>query len=211
MAGKRGRSFVKFRIQIPICDTGHHAASGGPARTHPVDPKLLTLMTVFVVWAVYRRLRRNFGRQRVQVRRLWFRIAVLAAVGVLMLASSWRDPRTLEALLGGLAAGGILSYYGLKHTQFEANSEGRFYTPHTYIGVIVTGLFLSRLVYRLAFLYQASSPLPAGSADPVSVYNRSPLTLAVFGILIAYYVPYYLGILHRSRETAVPAEAPARQ
>jgi cytochrome b561 len=76
-------------------------------------------------------------------------------------------------------------------------NEGRFYTPHTYIGLAVMLLFLGRLAYR--FLYLATDP---GAA---AAYQRSPLTLGTFGLLVGYYLLYYAGILLRTRASAPPA------
>ena len=52
-----------------------------------MDPKLVTpwLLTAFVIFMVYRRVRRNFGRQRVSEGRLKARMIILAVVGGLIL------------------------------------------------------------------------------------------------------------------------------
>ena len=168
-----------------------------------MDPKLVTpvLMAALVIFAVYRRVRRSFGRQPVNVTRIWIRVGILVLVGVLAAAGALRDSSTLGALLGGLVCGAGLAYIGLRHTQFEVTAEGRFYTPHTYIGIFVTAVFLGRLLYRLQILYPG---LEAASADPdwAYAYQRSPLTLAIFGMLVSYYVLFYFGVLRKSR---VPA------
>jgi cytochrome b561 len=171
-----------------------------------VDPKLVTpiVIAALVIFAIYRRLRRSFGRQTVNVARIWFRIGILIFVGVLIAAGAvHNDPATLGALLGGLVCGAGLAYLGVRHTQFEVTPQGRFYTPHTYIGIFVTVVFLGRLLYRLQSLYpnlQAASP-GQGWAD---AYQRSPLTLAIFGMLISYYVLFYLGVLQKTRVPLVP-------
>lgn len=183
-----------------------------------MDPKLITplLTAAFVLWAIYRRTRRSFGRQRVVARRMWFRIGVLAVVGGLVLVASAHELRSAAALLAGAAAG----YVGLQYTRFEATPEGRFYTPHTYIGLIVTALFLGRLLYRFLVLYSGTHGLAApgpGLGGPPAyagaypspyayqnpyAYQRSPLTLAIFGALVGYYVLYYLGVLGKSKRPA---------
>jgi len=108
-----------------------------------MDPKFVTplLLAAVVVFFVYRRVRRNFGRQLVSERRLKFRVIVLALVGALILIGSLQHPLVLGALAGGVAAGIGLAMIGLHHTKFEASSEGRFYIPHTYTGLLVTALF----------------------------------------------------------------------
>jgi hypothetical protein len=165
-----------------------------------MDPKLITpiLIGALVVWAIVRRVRRTFGRQRVQSARMGSRIGILtlAAVAVFV-TSAMRSAALLEALAGGLVCGAALGYLGLRHTRFEVTNEGRFYTPHTYIGLAVMLLFLGRLAYR--FLYLATDP---GAA---AAYQRSPLTLGTFGLLVGYYLLYYAGILLRTRASAPPA------
>ena len=169
-----------------------------------LDPKLITpiLIGAVVIWAVVRRVRRTFGRQPVQPARMWLRIALLTVVGVAASATiGMRNTQILEAIIGGLACGAALGYLGLRHTRFEVTSEGRFYTPHTYIGLTVLLIFLARLAYR--FLYLASDPSAAAT------YQRSPLTFGVFGLLVGYYVLYYVGILLKTRASAPPAPGAA--
>ncbi len=171
-----------------------------------MDPKLLTpiLMGALVIFVIYRRMRRTFGRQTVNVGRMWGRIGVLLLVGCLVAYGAVRNVSSLEALLAGILGGAALSYLGLKHTQFEVTPEGRFYTPHTYIGLIVTALFLGRLVYRLAVVYQSAqvaAQAGAQAAPPnlAASYQNSPLTVALFGLLITYYLVFNVGVLQRTK------------
>jgi hypothetical protein len=167
-----------------------------------MDPKLITLLLVgaLVIFAVYRRMRRTFGRQTVDVGRMWTRIVVLLAVGGLFAFGAVHDVASLEALLAGVVGGAALSYLGLKHTQFEVTPEGRFYTPHTYIGLIVTALFLGRLVYRFAILSgNGGAQLGAPNSNLAATYQNSPLTVAIFGVLITYYVVFNFGVLQKTK------------
>ena len=167
-----------------------------------MDPKLITplLITALVLWGVYRRMRRTFGRQSVSAPRMWTRIIALGIIGSLIAYAAVRNVTTLEALLGGVIAGAALGYLGLRHTQFEVTPEGHFYTPHTYIGLLVTALFLGRLVYRYFSVVTAAPPVSADpNANPLAVYQNSPWTAAIFGVLVAYYILYYVGILLKSR------------
>jgi hypothetical protein len=166
-----------------------------------MDPKIITPIVVIAlaIWAVYRRMRRTFGRQKVSEKRLWVRIGIFAAVGGIFLMASLRNPSLLEALLGGLICGVALGYLGLRHTQFEVTPEGRFYTPHTYIGLTVTALFLGRILYRFTALnYGAQNSAPADQ-NPFASYQNSPLTTAIFGVLIGYYMLFNLGVLRKTK------------
>jgi hypothetical protein len=166
-----------------------------------VDPKLITpiLLGALVIFGIYRRVRRSFGRQTVNVGRIWFRIGILIFAGLLVAASAAHgDTSMLGALLGGLVCGAGLAYLALRHTQFEVTPQGRFYTPHTYIGLFVTAVFLGRLLYRFEVLYPAFKGAQPGQ-NWADAYQRSPLTLAIFGMLVSYYVLFYIGVLHRTR------------
>ena len=70
---------------------------------------LIPLLTSAVVlWAVYRRLRRTFGRQPVQPRRLFARAGLLIVVGCLLLATAVKEPIFGAAIIGGAALGVVL-------------------------------------------------------------------------------------------------------
>jgi len=175
-----------------------------------MDPRTVTpwLLTAFVIFMVYRRVRRNFGRQAVNEGRLKFRIGLLAVVGLVFLLGTALHPVLLGALVAGAAGGLVLAMIGLHHTQFEATSEGRFYIPHTYTGLVVTALFLGRLCYRLLVLYPQMHAAAQEDANPFASLQRSPLTVVVFGLLIGYYIYFNVGVLRRSRDLVVPPAAP---
>lgn len=167
-----------------------------------MDPRLVTpyIVAALVVWGIYRRMRRSFGRQRVQDKRMWLRIGILTLVTILVAVSIARDIDMLGALAAGIACGAVLGYFGLRHTKFEITSEGRFYTPHAYIGLLVTALFVGRILYRFAEVYNNGAG-PAGGAGQslAATYQHSPFLLAILGTLVGYYVLYYLGVLQRTR------------
>jgi hypothetical protein len=172
-----------------------------------VDQKAVTLVLVsaFVAWAIYRRVRRSIGRQLVSAGRMQVRIVMLALVLAIFASPAVHSPELGVALLAGLAAGAALGYVGLRHTKFETTAEGSFYTPHTYIGVTVSALLIARVVYRLVTTYPAALAAAQSNPDPFAGY-RSPLTLAIFGVVVGYYVLYYAGILMKSREARLPAD-----
>ena len=122
-----------------------------------MDPKLLTpvLLTAFIAWMLYRRMRRNIGQQRVALKRMWLRIGIFSVIGVLVLFTSMRNAQLAEAMVAGVAAGVLLAWFGLRHTKFETTAQGSFYTPHTYIGLFVSALFLGRIAYRFLMVYPA--------------------------------------------------------
>ena len=173
-----------------------------------MDPKIITpvLMAALVIWMIYRRMRRTFGRQKVSETRIWVRIGIFAVVGGIFLMASLHNAPILGALLGGLIGGVALGYLGLRHTQFEVTPEGGFYTPHTYIGLTVTALFLGRLLYRFLALNVSAQHVAPADQNPFAGYQSSPLTTAIFGVLVGYYVLFNLGVLRKTKDLKVPSQ-----
>ncbi len=158
------------------------------------------VVAVLVGVRLYLRMRRSFGRQSVQPRRMTVRISIFAVLVGLLALLTRGDALAIAALLGGGACGAALGYLGLRHTRFEATAEGRFYTPHTYIGLSVTVLFIARLGYDFLILYHGA--LPVTASGPAALPPESPLTLAISAAFIAYYLAYYTGVLLKSRQPA---------
>jgi hypothetical protein len=175
-----------------------------------MDPRLVTpyLIAALVVWGIYRRMRRSFGRQRVHDGLMWLRIGILTAAAVLITAEVARDIPVLGALLAGMGCGAVLAHFAAKHTQFEVTAAGRFYTPHTYIGLAVTALFLGRLLYRFVGVYNGTLRAPHAGQSLAAAYRHSPFTLAAFGTLVGYYVLYYVAVLRRVRPPASSTQQP---
>jgi hypothetical protein len=176
-----------------------------------MDPKLITpvLIAALVVFGIARRLRRTFGRQPVQPVRIWLRIGILTLAAALIAATSaTHGVEMVEAFIAGLACGAALAYVGLRHTRFEVTSEGRFYTPHTYIGLAVTLLLVGRLAYRFLYLANGANGTFAPDPNAAAAYQRSPLTVGIFAVLVGYYVLFYAGVLLRTRAPQVPAPDP---
>ncbi len=160
------------------------------------------LVVALLAWRIYVRMRRTFGRQRVQPRRLRVRISLLGGIGALLLVAGGHDVWTLGGICAGAACGALLALLGLRHTRFEATAEGRFYTPHTYIGVAVTALFFGRLIYDLLQFSHDAAAISAlhGVGPGPDPYN--PVTLGLSGAFIAYYLAYYFGVLRYSLQAA---------
>ena len=166
-----------------------------------MDPRLVTpyLIVAIVIWGLYRRLRRSFGRQRVREGFMWFRVGILTVLAVYLAVVTAHEVTALGALVAGIACGAALAYVGLRHTRFEVTPAGRFYTPHAYIGAVVAALFVGRVLYRFLAVYDGTVPAAAARRGFAAALQGSPLTLAVYGVLAGYYVLYYLGVLQRTR------------
>ena len=154
------------------------------------------LVVSLVVWRVYRRVRRNIGRQPLQPKRLVLRIAIFTFIAVMLAVMARESANVLMGFAGGILLGVPLALVGLYLTRFEVTPEGKFYTPNTYIGVGLSLLLIARIAYRLFLLYSAA-PVPGKS--PAALGN-SPLTLGVFGLMAGYYIVYLTGVLWHSRD-----------
>jgi hypothetical protein len=161
------------------------------------DPYVFAAIAAFVIFVLYRRFRRLFGRQALQPARLKMRVVVLALVTGLFALRGLHSPNIAAAGLGGFAFGFALAYLGIRLTRFEVTPAGIFYTPSGYIGIALSVLLLSRLVYRFFLLYPSMEAAKAETGNPFAAYQSSPLTVALFGIVIGYYMAYCVGLLVR--------------
>ncbi len=168
---------------------------------------LMAAIAVLIFWRVIRRIRRLVGRQRVRTGRLTATSIVFPLLLVGVALSTGGDPRLVEGLAAGVAIGIALALAGLRLTRFEHGGDGASYTPNTVLGVAISLLFVGRVVYRLGVVSTTT-----GHFDPSSMqaFGRSPLTLATFGLVAAYFASYSIGILvwHRRVRAADPMSIP---
>jgi hypothetical protein len=159
-------------------------------------PALVSPLVAFMVW---RRVRRQFGRQPVRRGAMIARVAILAAVAGLASLAGLHDPRLLEGLAGGLLGGIVLGLVGLHLTRFERGADGRdLYLPNPWIGATITAVLVGRLAWRfLVLMPHAGIAGPMAPAAPQ--LGSSPLTLLVAGLMIGYYISYYAGLLVHHR------------
>lgn len=151
----------------------------------------------------YRRFRRSFGRQPVQPARMITRVVILCLIGGFLLYGSIVDMRMFAGEIAGLTAGIALGFWGLKLTRFECRDDGLHYIPHSWFGIGITVLLLARLVYRWTVMWPTMQAAHAGMQQ--TPYPSSPLTLALFGLLVGYYVCYYLGVLRTAKKQPAAA------
>jgi hypothetical protein len=156
------------------------------------------LLVALIVFAVYRRLRRTFGRQPLRPGRMMIRIGLFAVLAALLSPAALRSNAFAAAALAGLCAGIVLALWGASRTRFERSGAQLFYVPHTYTGVAVSLLFIGRVAFRLLQAYGVTQGVraapAAGAGSGFTGYVSSPLTLGLFFVLAGYYV-CYLGLL----------------
>jgi len=151
----------------------------------------LLVLVPLISWRVYARFRRMVGRQRLSRIRPWITLVIFPVlIGLLGFAARDHLDR-LCWLAGGLGLGVWLGVFGLSKTRFEPTPQGLFYTPNAHLGIALSLLFVARIVYRLVEVYVIAPGMPNGVGD----FARSPLTLAVLGLLAGYYISYAVGLV----------------
>ncbi|HEY5299004.1 MAG TPA: DUF1453 domain-containing protein [Verrucomicrobiae bacterium] len=157
-------------------------------------PIMPLLLGGFIVWNIYRRVRRNIGRQKLRPRRITYSIIIFSIFTIFIIVASAQNPRLLLGFGGGFLPGLILALIGLRLTKFETTNEGHFYTPNTHIGVALSLLLTGRIVYRYLILSHETV------ATKYPAPFQSPLTLLIIGLTFGYYITYYLGLFAHTRD-----------
>ena len=175
-----------------------------------IDPHNLpkiAAVTAIVAFGVYRRVRRNIGRQTLTATRQYLRMTIFTVLCVVLAFIQPLHPAGVAYIASGLIVGAIVGWFALRHTGFEATPQGYFYTPHLYIGIAVTALFIGRLLYRMVLLYDTASKAAPGMR-PAPDYN--PLTLGILFLTASYYIVYCTGLLRwlRKAQQAAGAKLP---
>jgi hypothetical protein len=159
--------------------------------TAPVVPILIGGL---FAWSMYRRVRRNIGRQRLHPRRAVTSLVILSAVSVLLVVTSLQNTNLMFGFGGGLLLGALLGFLGLHLTRFDTTDEGHFYTPNAHIGVALSLLLVGRMAYR----FWALRDFTPDSGHPPPM--QSPLTFFIIGLTVGYYIVYQTGLFIHSRD-----------
>lgn len=154
---------------------------------------LLALLPL-IAWRVVARFRRMVGRQRLSRVRPWVSLAVFGLLlALLVMAARVAGQGAATAWLAlGLACGGLLSLYGLRRTEVQVEpGVAIWYIPHAPLGIVLSSLFLLRVLWRVGELLLHGLPL-AGGHDS---FTFSPWTLAPVGLFAGYSIGYAIGLL----------------
>jgi len=170
-----------------------------------VQPYVLGIVTVVVVWRVYTRVRRLVGSQKFSAVRSWISASLFPVLLITLFAGTLAHPLRSFSQLAGVVIGVALGVYGLRLTKFEVLEEGRFYTPNAHIGIALSLLFVGRVLYKVIHAYMST----AGFTEPPSEIVKSPLTLLIIGTLAGYYATYAIGLLRWRYKGLVPTASAA--
>ena len=162
-----------------------------------LPPAAIAVLVAFLGFMLYRRYRGMVGRQPLVPGRLTLRVVLLGVATLLFLLPSLSRPAAVAASLAGLIVGGLIGLVGLRLTQFERTPERDYYTPNTYLGLAVFGVFLARLAYNFTRV-SAQMQAPSAAGQPPSGLNgltSNPLTAALVLMVLGYYLIYAGGLL----------------
>jgi len=179
--------------------------SGWISRQPPVQtptPTTISLLVLLLLltWRIYSRFKRLVERQHLSSVRPWITVTLFPVLIALLALSAWRDPNRLGLLGAGVAGGVALGVFGLSKTKFECTPQGLFYTPNTHLGIALSLLIVVRLAFRLITVLTLNPGEPPMSDN----FTRSPLTLAIVGLLAGYYTTYAIGLLRWRAQEALP-------
>ena len=151
----------------------------------------LLILLPLLGWRLYARFKRMVGRQRLSKVRPWITLVIFPTLSVFLLWAARTHPERLALFAVSLGCGLALGIYGFGKTQLEPTKQGLFYTPNAHLGIALSLLFLGRIIFRFVEVYALDVHRPHGMED----FARSPVTLAVFGLLAGYYVSYAAQLL----------------
>lgn len=167
------------------------------------------LLGAILFFAIYRRVRRQFGPQPIRPVRMALRLVLLLALGGALCPLALASPRLGFGMLAALVAGVGLGAWAAAHTRVERSGGGVQYVPHLYAGLAVTALVIGRVAYRLVIAPGRLAAAAAPPADLTDAIAANPTTLALLFVLVGYYLCYYGRVLIRARQI-VEAEEAAR-
>ncbi|MEP6907037.1 MAG: DUF1453 domain-containing protein [Pseudoxanthomonas sp.] len=163
---------------------------------------LLALWLVLLPFSLWQRYR--FGKSR---RKAWpwlvklnaWVLLVSAAVFMasMALTSIWW-PGALGYAAAGLGIGLVMGVAGLWLSHFERTPEGLFYTPNTWLVLLLTLLVAARIAMGFVEMWRYWKGVEALAMIPV--LDHASL-FAVAGLLIGYYLSYTWGVRRRLPRT----------
>lgn len=157
---------------------------------------VIILISIFIIYRVYLRVRRTIGWQQMNPRKMRIWLVVFSIIGLLFLVQGVFHVDTLISDLAGILIGVIVAYYGTILTHIEQRDGHWYYRPNNWVGSLVTFLFIGRIIYRLYDMYMQSSQ---GGLANMGFNANSSWTSGLLLIMFAYYFVYYLNLLRKQR------------
>lgn len=162
----------------------------------------LLVLTPFLVWRVYSRLKTMMARQRSIVSRHWTGLGVFLAMVLVPASELVTRPAMLGWLAVGTAAGIGYGVWGLRLTRFEDTDEGYYFTPNARLGLLIAMLFFARVLY-VGFEIFANQ----GSNMPTPRFTDSLVSMLAVGVTGGYFGTYSAGLLRWRMKLKKAAQA----
>ena len=156
---------------------------------------IFALLVIFILNRVYRRLRRNFGWQPLNSRRLQVSTVIMTVLGFVLLISGSSHISSLISDIAGTALGIVLATCSAAMTRFERREGQLHYMPNLWIGMIVTLLFLVRFLFRF---YVAFTQTGVSSTEQWQGITGG-WTAGLMFVMISYYATYNLFLLRKQK------------
>ncbi|MES2322008.1 MAG: hypothetical protein V4633_07090 [Pseudomonadota bacterium] len=150
----------------------------------------LLVLTPFLVWRVYSRVKGMMARQRSIMQRHYTGLLTFAGMALVAASQVMHDMGMLGWLAVGTGGGIAYGIRGLKLTRFETLKEGYFYTPNARLGLLMAMQFFAALLY-VGFEIYANQ----GSGLPTPRVTDYIFFLPSLGLAAGYFATYSAGLL----------------
>jgi membrane protein CcdC involved in cytochrome C biogenesis len=167
----------------------------------------IVVPVVLIAFALYRRIRRTIGYQKLAKRAMTTRIVIFAIIGALILAAGAMRPIVYVYDLAGIAAGVVLAYYAIRTTTFERRGDSWFYRPNPWVGIILLALFIGRVADRLYEVYTLYGSSSVHNAGNQAQLNHDPFTAVVLFAIVTYYAVYYTFVIRKEKHLQLRGDA----
>ena len=151
----------------------------------------LLVLTPFLVWRIYSRLKTQMARQRSIVSRHYTGLLVFGGMILVSLSETLARPMEAGALAAGTALGVFWGVFALRRTVYEDTEGGYFFTPPMRLGIVMAMILVARVLYIGVEIYAVQQ----GSGMPTPRFTDSPLTMLCVGLTGGYFGAYSVGLL----------------
>lgn len=123
-------------------------------------------------------------------------LSVVLCLVAAVVTSVW-VPGAMSYTLAGLAGGCLLGMAGLVLARWEPTPRALYYTPNAWLVLLVTVVVAARLAYSVWRTWHAWE----AGLDHTSLIVASGVrgSLAAGGIVLGYYLTFWVGVLRRVR------------
>ena len=149
---------------------------------------VIIALAPLLMYRIYKRVQRLIVRQKSRMWRHWCSVTLFPLVGALLTILVAGQPLALGALAAGTAVGALAGMLALRRTVFEHIGGEYFYTPYAPVGMMISMLFIARVLYRIYEIVTLG-------VEHMPNLGHSPLTLSILGVMAGYYFTYGAGLL----------------